>query len=359
MTVEVGGERVGHVIAQQLVPGSDVYTSFFDPAIFGATMDRRRVHTWPLQRLFGGTKRVQPFLPLYPIYFGGMDLRRYDLVLSSSIAFSHAVRTSPRATHVSYVHTPMRYAWDLDTYLDGSSLRLPTRAAARAIRPLLQRWDFGTAGRPDVIIANSQVVAGRIKRVWGRDAEVIHPPVDASEIRLSDQDDGFLLVAARLLAYRRLDLAVQAATQLGRDLVVVGDGPERKRLQAMAGPSVTFRGWVDRATLIDLFQRCQGYVVPGIEDFGIAPVEAMAAGKPVIGFRGGGVAETVLDGQTGVFFDTQDLTSAVEAMNRFDAMEFDRGVIRARALEFDTPVFLARWRDLLARMGVNRELYSS
>ena len=359
MTVEVGGERVGHVLAQQLLPSSDVFTSFFDPAIFGGTMNPQRVHTWPLQRLFGGTKRFQPFLPLYPVYFGRMDLSRYDLVVSSSIAFTHAVRTSPRATHVSYVHTPMRYAWDLDAYLAGSSLPLPARVAARTIRPMLRRWDRATAARPDVLVANSSVVKGRIKEFWGRDAEVIHPPVETAEVTLSSRDDGFLLVAARMLAYRRLELVVQAATRLGRDLVVVGEGPERKRLQSMAGPTVTFRGWVDRPALVDLFQRCHAYVVPGVEDFGIAPVEAMAAGKPVVGIRAGGVEETVLDGTTGVLFNQQDVASVVAAIERLDGMTLERARIRARALEFDTSVFLDRWRTLLGRLGVDPALYSN
>jgi len=358
MTVEGGGERVGLVLANQLVPMADVFTSFFDPAIFGGAIGRARVHTWPLQRVFGSTKRFRPFLPLYPLYFGRMDLTRYDLVISSSVAFTHAVRTAPNATHVSYVHTPMRYAWDLDTYLAGSSMSLPARLAARTLRPWLRRWDRSTARRPDVLVANSTVVADRIRRVWGREAEVISPPVDTSEIPLSDMDDGFLLVASRMLAYRRLDLAIDAARRMGRDLVIVGDGMERARLQALAGPTVRFEGWVDRGRLLDLFARCHAYVVPGIEDFGIAPVEAMAAGKPVVGFRGGGVAETVIDGTTGVLFDRQEVASMVRAIGRLDGLTLDRSAIRARALEFDTTVFLDRWRVLLARLDVDPSLYA-
>jgi glycosyltransferase involved in cell wall biosynthesis len=359
LTVEGGGERVGLVLANQLLPGADIYTSFFDPAVFGGAINRRRVHTWPLQRVIGGTKRFRPFLPLYPPYFGRMDLSRYDLVVSSSIAFAHAVRTAPNATHVSYVHTPMRYAWDLDTYLTRSSLPLPARVAARTLRPWLQRWDRATAARPDALVANSTVVAERIRRLWGRDAQVINPPVDTSEIRASNRDDGFLLVAARMLAYRRLDLAVAAATRLGRELIVVGDGPERARLKSLAGPTVQFRGWVDRSALIDLFERCHAYVVPGLEDFGIAPVEAMAAGKPVIAFRGGGVTETVIDGQTGVFFDRQDVDSAAAAMERVEGLRWDPARIRSRAVQFDTSVFLEKWRQLLRSLDVDRALFTA
>ena len=357
LTIEGGAERVALELVR-LLPSADIHTTFFDPALFGGAIDARRVRHWGLQRIFGPTRRVRPFLPLYPRYFSHLDLTAYDLVVSGSIAFTHAVRTAPTATHVSYVYTPMRYAWDLDSYLTGSSLPLPARIAARTLRPMLQRWDRATADRPDVVVGISKVVAERIRTLWGRDAEVIYPPVDTNEIALSARDDGYLLVAARMLAYRRLDLAIEAATRLGRELIVVGDGPERRRLETLAGPTVRFRGWVDRPTLVDLFGRCHAYVVPGIEDFGIAPIEAMAAGKPVVGFRGGGVAETVLDGTTGVLFDRQDVAATVEAIERLETLTVDPTSMRARALEFDTAVFLDRWRALFARLGVDPSLYS-
>jgi glycosyltransferase involved in cell wall biosynthesis len=251
----------------------------------------------------------------------------------------------------------MRYAWDLDRYLAGSSDSRISAAAARLVRPPLQRWDRWAARKPDVVVANSETVRERIRRLWGREAEVIYPPVDVAGIPLSTQDDGFLLVAARMLAYRRLDLAVGAATALDRELLVVGDEPEAARLRGMAGPSVRFLGHIDRPTLVDLFARCHAYLVPGVEDFGIAPVEAMAVGKPVIAFRGGGATETVVDGRTGIFFDQPDVASLAEAIERLDGLSFDPTVISARAHEFDTGVFNARWRELLARLGVDPSLY--
>ena len=359
LTIEGGAERVALELVNRLLPAAPIHTTFFDPKLFSGAIDAGRVRTWPLQRLFGGTRRVRPFLPLYPSYFSRLDLTRYELVVTGSIAFTHAARTAPRATHISYVYTPMRYAWDLDTYLAGTSLPLPARIAARTLRPALQRWDRATAGRPDVVVGISEIVRQRIKTLWGREAEVIYPPLDTREIVQSSVDDGYLLVAARMLAYRRLDLAIAAAAKLGRELVVVGDGPERARWEGLAGPTVRFLGWVDRPQLVDLFARCHAYVVPGIEDFGIAPVEAMAAGKPVIAFRGGGVAETVLDGQTGVLFDRQDVASTIAAIERLDASTIDAGACRARALEFDTSVFLDRWRALLRRLGVDASLYSA
>lgn len=261
--------------------------------------------------------------------------------------------------HVSYVYTPIRYAWDLETYLAGSSLSAPSRLAARALRPLLRRWDVATAGRPDVIVAISEVVRDRIRRSWGREAHaVIHPPVDTAEILISDRDEGFLLVAARLLAYRRIDLAVAAATRSGRRLIVVGDGPERARLEAMAGSTVQFLGHIERGALLDLFARCHAYVVPGVEDFGIAPVEAMAAGKPVVALRAGGAVETVIEGRTGVFFDTPSADALQAALARLDGLALDRHAIRAQAERFDTTVFQARWRALLESLGQGRLLDS-
>lgn len=349
---EAGAEQVVLELSR-LLANAPIYTSVFDPGIFGGEMADGRVHPWPLQPLLGPTRRFRSLLPLYPLYFGRLDLRRYDLVISSSVAFSHAVRTSPRSTHIAYVYTPLRYAWDLERYLEGSSFSPLAASATRAIRPWLKRWDLDASKRPDLLVAISRTVRDRICQTWGRDAEIIYPPVDVGSYEVSGSDDGYLLTAARMLAYRRLDLAVDAATRLGRRLVVVGDGPERARLQERAGPTVEFRGWVPRATLDALIERCHAYVVPGVEDFGLAPVEAMSAGKPVIGYRSGGVAETVLDGQTGILVEAQSVEAFVGGILRADAIPFNRTTIRQRAEVFDRSVFRERWRELLERFGVD------
>jgi glycosyltransferase involved in cell wall biosynthesis len=357
LAAEAGSEWVT-VELSRLLPTAEIHTSFFDPGIFGGAIDPRRVRTWPLQRLLGPTTHFRSLLPLYPVWFSMLDLRDRPLVISSSVAFTHAVRTGRDATHISYVYTPLRYAWDLDQYLDRSSWSLAARLGARTLQPLLRRWDLATAGRPDVVVAISKEVQARIRRIWKRDAELIYPPVDVDTIEVSPRDDGFLLVAARLLAYRRIDLAVEAATKLGRELVVVGDGPERPRLEALAGPSVRFLGRVDRPVLLDLFARCHAYLVPGVEDFGIAPVEAMAAGKPVIGIASGGVAETVVHGVTGVLFPRQTVKDVAAAIDGLDALAIDPAACRARAEEFSVSVFRREWRQLFARLGVDPSLYS-
>jgi glycosyltransferase involved in cell wall biosynthesis len=356
LATEAGSEWVT-VQLSRLLPSARVYTTFFDPAIFGGAIDPRRVHTWRLTGLVPSS-RFRSLLPLYPVYFGSLDLRRFDLVISSSVAFTHGVRTSPAATHIAYVHTPMRYAWDMDAYLAGSSSGGAARVGARALRPFLKRWDRWAARRPGVLVANSGTVRNRIARIWGREAEVIYPPVQTDEIPPDGPDEGFFLVAARMLGYRRLDHAVEACGRLDRELVVVGDGPERSRLESLAGPSVRFLGRVDRQTLITLFARCHAYLVPGIEDFGIAPVEAMAAGKPVVGFRGGGVSETVIDGVTGVLYEDQSPAALISAIERLGGLELDREAIRNQARRFDSSVFRSRWLDLLDRLGVDPRAYS-
>jgi glycosyltransferase involved in cell wall biosynthesis len=349
-----GAERVAIELAQ-LLPSARIYTTFFDAERFGDRIDPARVHTWALAGRFN-EQRFRSLLPLYPAYFSALDLRRFDLVVSSSSAFAKSIRTSRRHVHVAYIHAPMRFAWQYREYEHGSSLRRPARVAGSVLSRPLRTWDRRTARQPDYLVANSTAVRERIRRWWGRDADVIHPPVDTSEIRLSPDDDGFLLVAARLLAYRRVDLAVDAATATGRRLIVVGDGPEKQSLERRAGPTVAFEGFVPRARLVELFEHCSAYLVPGEEDFGIAAVEAMAAGKPVVAINRGGAVDTVVDGATGVLFDEQNAAGLVAALERLDGLELDPSAIRHNAERFDRASFRDAFAGLLGRMGVDRSL---
>jgi len=345
--VTEGGAEQCAIEFAKLLPEASVFTSFFDADRFGDRIDPRRVHTWPLARVSAAPATFRSLLPLYAAYFGTLRVHA-DLVVSSSIAFAKAVLTPPGAAHIAYVYTPMRYAWDLDTYLAGSSYSRVARLAARTIRPALRRWDRRTAARPTAVIAISNTVRRRIETLWHRAVDdVVYPPVSVDEIPFGQNDDGYLLVAARLLAYRRIDLAVEAATATGRPLRVVGDGPELRRLQAMAGPTVEFLGRISRPALLEQFARCHAYLVPGIEDFGIAPVEAMAAGKPVVAFRGGGATETVVEGRTGVFFDRPTAASLAAAIAEMERVTFAPEMLRRHARTFDVSVFRSRWRSLL------------
>jgi glycosyltransferase involved in cell wall biosynthesis len=351
-----GAERVAVELAR-LLPSAPIYTTFFDAERFGDRIDPRRVHAWRLSSHFP-EERFRSLLPVYPAYFSALNLRRYELVVSSSSAFAKAIRTSRRHVHVAYIHSPMRFAWQFNQYQSGSSLRRPARVAGNVLAGPLRAWDRRTARQPDHLVANSQSVRDRIRRWWGRDADVIYPPVDVDELPLSTGDDGYLLVAARLLAYRRVDLVVDAATATGRQLIVVGDGPERRSLERRAGPNVTFTGFVPRAQLVELFARCRAYVVPGEEDFGIAPVEAMASGKPVVAINRGGTAETVIDNVTGVIFEDQTVVGLTEALERLDTLMLDPAAIRVHAESFDRAAFREAFGSLFTRLGVDRSLFS-
>lgn len=341
--VAEGGAEQCAIELANLMPDAPVFTSFFDADRFGDRIAPERIRSWALSRLTPAPSHFRALFPLYAGYFASLKVDA-DIVVSSSIAFTKAVRTRRDAFHVSYVYTPMRYAWDLDTYLAGSSYSFAVRAAARAIRPAMRAWDRSTAQRPDSLIAISHTVRRRIEKLWHRAVDdVIYPPVPVHEIDLSDRDEGFYLVAARLLAYRRIDLVVQACTRLHRPLVVVGDGPERAKLERLAGHSVTFRGHVSRQELLRLMRNCHAYVVPGVEDFGIAPVEAMAAGKPVIAYRGGGVTETVVEGTTGLFFASHSVESLSAALIEREQVKFDPHTIRRQATLFAAPAFRSRW----------------
>ena len=350
-----GGENVALELAR-LLPSADVYTSFADPP--SAKELGRRLHTWPLQGLVGPTRRYRYFLPFYPLWFGMLDLRDYELVVSSCSGFAKGVRTKASRPHIAYIHTPLRYAWQRETYLSTSSLPLAARAPARLLHPVLRRWDRAAARRPDLLIANSLSIQRQIREVWGLDSEVIHPPVRVDDIAMSDRDDQYLLVVSRVVAYRRLDLIVEAARRLERELVIAGDGPELAKLRAMAGPNVRFVGPQDRDGVRDLLARCHAYVVPGDEPFGIAPVEAMAAGKPVVAFRAGGALETMVDGTTGVLFDEQTPDALVDALNRLDGLTFDPAIIRQNAERFSPEVFRGRFVDLFRRFNVDPALYT-
>lgn len=347
-----GAERVALELAR-LLPSADVYTSFFDSATFGDRLNPARVHAWPLNGRIHSS-RFRALLPLYPAWFSTLDLRRYRLVVSSSSAFAKAVRTSRRAVHVAYIHSPMRFAWQFDDYSGGSSLGRVARLGGRLAGGPLRYWDRRSAARPNVLVANSETVRRRIRAWWQRDAEVIYPVVDVAEFAPAGADQGYLLVAARLLRHRRLDLAVDAANALGMALVVAGDGPERATLSRRAGPTVRFEGHVARDRLVELVRGCHAYVVPGEEDFGIALVEAMAAGRPVVALNRGGATETVVNGVSGVLFDDQSVAGVAAALERLDHLQLDPARIRAQAERFDRAAFATAWHSLFARLGVDQ-----
>ena len=341
-----GGERCLEVFCE-LFPDADLFTLLHVPGSVSPLIERRRIVTSFVQRLPAAATRYRQYLPLFPRAVEAFDLRGYDLVLSSSHCVAKGARPAPGAPHVCYCFTPMRYVWDLyDDYFGRRAGRL-TRTVMPPVAARLRRWDRESISRVDRFVAISRHVAARIERYYERTAEVIYPPVDVQRFDLAaGDDDGFYLIVSALSPYKRLDLAVQAAQRLGRRLLVVGWGPEERRLRSLAGPAVEFLGHCSDEDVAALYRRCRAVLFPGVEDFGIVPLEAMAAGRPVIAFEGGGALETVVPPgldrpPTGLFFREQTVDALAEAMRRLEsgAVTFEPKALRARAEEFDRPRF--------------------
>lgn len=349
-----GGERCLEVFCE-LFPDAPLYTLLHVPGSVSATIERRRIVTSFVQRLPGAATRYRQYLPLFPAAVRGLSLDGHDLVLSLSHCAAKAVRVPPGAVHICYCFTPMRYVWDLEQdYARGAGWL--TRLALPPVAAALRRWDRRTGG-VDAFVAISHHIADRIRRVYGRQAEVIHPPVDVARFRLADALDDYYLVVSALVPYKRVDLAVAAAARLGRRLLIVGSGPEEARLRGMAGPSVTFLGWRPDAEVAELYARCRAVLFPSVEDYGIVPLEAAAAGRPTLALARGGVLETMVgldDGReppTAVFFAEPTVESLVGAIRSFEtaAHRFDPSALRARAARFDRPIFAERVREHVER----------
>lgn len=343
----LGGSDQVAATLHQLYPQAPVFTLLVSDRNKDAELLRGMdLHSSFVQRLPLARKRHEPYLPLFPVAIESFDLTSYDLVLSSSHVCAKGVIPAPEALHLCYCHTPARYAWDLG-FLYLRRLNPLLRAYAAAVMHRLRVWDVTTSARVDHFIANSDFVAQRIRRYYRRSATVIYPPVETSFFTPGEGSGDYYLVVSRLTAYKRVDLAVEALGRLGLPLVVIGDGPERRRLQSHAGPNVKFLGTVPRSQVRDHMRGCRGLIYPGKEDFGITPVEAQATGKPVVAFGAGGALESVVDGVTGVLFEEQTTEALCEAVTRCSELSFDRDVIRQHALQFDRDVFCRKMTDFV------------
>ncbi|MFA6235252.1 MAG: glycosyltransferase, partial [Bacteroidota bacterium] len=326
-----GGEKCLEVLCE-LYPDAPIHTLVAFPEKVSEIIRGHTIHTSFLQHLPSVEKRYRHYLPLFPSAIERFDLRGFDLVLSSSHAVAKGVRVPSNALHISYVHTPMRYVWDMfDQYFNRDTVGSTQLALIRLVAKRIRRWDVRTAARVHHFIANSRYVAERIQRIYGRSATVIYPPVETSRFTVSSVDDGSYLVVSALVPYKRVDLAVIAANRAGIRLRIIGDGPERARLEAIAGPTIRFEGWLPDAEIERAYAQCHALLFPGEEDFGIVPVEAMASGKPVIAFGKGGALETVIEGLSGVHFPEQSPESLLEALTRFEHLRFDARDIRSHA----------------------------
>lgn len=345
-----GAERVAEELYKML-PAADLFATVALPDKMPSTLADVPVRTSWMQRLPMMREWYRLYFPLYPWGVASLDLSRYDLVISSSSGYAKGVQVHANAMHVCYCHTPMRWVWSFDSYSTRESFGVGLRRLLQTLLSGLRRWDEGASRQPDHFVANSRVVAERILRVYGRHAEIIEPPIDVNRFRVEAEQGDYYVVLARLVSYKRIDLAVQAFTQMGKRLVVIGAGPAMASLRSAAGPTVEFKGRISDKEVETLAGRCRALIFPGEEDFGMAPLELAASGRPTIAYRAGGAVETVVDGVTGVFFDLQTSEALMEAVSRFEAMEWDPARIREHAERFSIRVFRERFLDFLQRIG--------
>lgn len=317
------------------------------------------IETSFVQKLPFSKKKFRNYLALMPLAIEQFDLSEFDIVLSSSHAVAKGVITSHEQLHISYVHTPIRYAWELQhEYLKQKGLERGLKAMiVKTMLHKVRGWDQSTAGRPDVYIANSKFIAGRIRKTYDRPAHVIYPPVDVNDFKLCHKKDNFYLAAGRLVPYKRFDLVVEAFSKIpDAKLVVIGDGPEMDKLKSIAGTNVQLLGYQTDEVLRDHMQRAKGFVFAALEDFGIMPVEAQACGTPVIAFKRGGTAETVIHGETGLHFEEQTadcLTEKILEMEELPKGFFDPDAIRTHAEKFNRRRFRNEYSQLVEKCWAN------
>jgi glycosyltransferase involved in cell wall biosynthesis len=333
-----GAERTFAAIAD-LAPRAPVYTLLHDRDGTGGRFDGHPVVTSPLQRLGVRQRGFRALLPLMPLAAARLSAARHDLVVSSSSAFAHGIRAGD-AVHVCYCHSPFRYAW-FERERALGEVPAPLRPALGLTLGAIRRRDRRIAARVDRYVANSSFCRERIRRFWDRDAAVVHPPVEVDRFAPAEPED-FLLFVGEIVRHKRLPLALEAAARAGRRMVVVGDGPERAALSARYAGTHEFRGRVSDGELEALYPRALALVVPGVEEFGIAAVEAQAAGRPVVGANAGGLTETVIDGETGVLVPEDDADALAEALRETDFARFDPARVRRNAERFSTDAFQRR-----------------
>ncbi len=350
-----GAEKVVDVM-HGLWPKSPIYTLLFDkkklPAFKG-----RDIRTSFLERLPLGKRKYQWYLPLMPTATEHYDLTGYDVILSSTSAFAKGVITRDDAMHICYCHTPTRYLWS-DTHSYIQELRVP-RIVKMLLPPVLSRlrvWDRQAADRVDVFVANSETVRRRIQKYYRRDAHVIHPPVDTNRFAIDHGPKDYFLTGGRLVAYKRYDMVVEAANRTGIPLKIFGSGPVEKDLRKKAKKNIEFLGRVSDAEQAKLYAGARAFIHPQEEDFGITPVESMAAGRPVIAYRKGGATETVVEGLSGEFFDEQSWEELADHMIRFNNSTYDPAAIKAHAEQFSRKQFEQKMTDFVAKKWNEKNL---
>jgi glycosyltransferase involved in cell wall biosynthesis len=328
-------------------PDAPVFTALYDESVVGDLIPRERVHTSALAKIPGANRHFRYLAPLYPRAFEAFDLSQYDVIISSTSAWAKGVRFHPDAVHVCFIHTVSRFLFDYERYLGGFGLQTLARPVVRG----LVKWDLAAAARPTHYVANSRTVAQRVRDYYHRDADVLHSPADIARFTAGDGAGGYFFVASRLLPYKRIDLAIDAAAIAGVKLLVAGTGPAEEALRARArGTLTSMLGFVPDADMNALMGNARAVILPGEEDLGLVPIEAAAAGRPTIAFRGGGARETVVEGVTGTFFDEPTPQSLAAVLRSFDEHSYDGGAMRAHAQRFSPEHFIERFRAVVDRV---------
>jgi glycosyltransferase involved in cell wall biosynthesis len=359
-----GGERVLEAFCE-LFPEAELFTLVHLPGACSPTIEKMRIRTSFIDKLPFAHERHRHYLPLFPHAIEAFDFTGFDLVLSSSHCVAKGALAPTSATHICYVHTPMRYLWDqYSEYFGPGRASLATRAAMRVCSTFLRSWDEASAGRADVYIANSFNVAARVEKRYRRQAQVVHPPVDVARFTVRGAVEDFYLMVTAFAPYKKIEVAIEAFVKSGRRLKIVGWGQEWKRMRALAKGSVELLGPLSDPEVADLYPRCRALIFPGEEDAGIVPLEAQAAGRPVVALARGGVLETVIGlgdserAPTGVFFDEPTVPALLAAVERFEGEQgrFDPLVARRNAERFDRRHFKARISAIVDRALKSHEL---
>ena len=344
---QIGGAEDVLEALVELYPSAPVYTSLYAPDKMPPSWQAWDIRTNFINKLPFSHRKQQLYFPLYPFAFEQFDFSKTDLVISNKSGFCHGIVTGPETLHICYCLTPTRYVWRYHQYAEQERLGKLTRLGLQPFLTFLRVWDRLAADRVDHFIAISQEVRQRIGKVYQRESTIIHPPVDTTRFEVSNRIDDYYLIVGRLVPYRRIDLLIEAFNKMKRPLLIAGSGRDRERLEAMAGPTVKFLGYVPDEDLPDLIARCKAFMFPGEEDFGIAPIQAMAAGRPVIAYAGGGALETIIPGKTGVLFAQQTVGDIIQAVESFDTTSINSAEIRQHAARFDTAVFKQKMRQFI------------
>lgn len=347
-----GGERVLEAFSR-MFPDADIFTHVIDRDRTSDQLLQHDIKTTFISKLPFAKTHYQKYLGFMPRALEELDLSGYDLVISSESGPAKGVVPSPDSFHLCYCHSPMRYIWDLYPEYVADAGK-PAKAVFPRVAHKLRTWDTVSAARVDQFVANSSFVARRINKYYRRDADVVFPPVDVSEFVPGDPKNrgGYFLAAGELVGYKRFDLAIDACEQAGVPLIVLGGGPDLKKLKARAGGNVTFLDRVEFKVLKELFQNCRALIFPGLEDFGMVPVEVMASGRPVIAYGKGGALDSVLPGVTGVHVEEQTVEAFAAAIRAFKPEDYDQSRIVAHAQTFGVPVFEEKIRSILAKEGI-------